>query len=416
MALGVAALGLGLPCWCRRAGSALCLGHGLGFSAVDRSARAGGRGLVFGCQGACGLRPPCVACFVPSCACRLRPGSRPAIVPAGALPCCPWPARLAFGVPDCMSSIARCSRFVKPFLQKFFRGSRLLPYRGSKKVFSGRNDPALCMRVIPYTRRDAGRSSSRTTTATRIGAAYIAQRRGARLLRRGDGRADPRAVRRLLRDAVRQIAQRGGYRGGVTKSSTRDSTAPVKPRRKKFSPIFLPGPCVFWARRRIEKASGKQLDRMTAKRSGPNQPGPNQPGPDGLRWAPGRQFRRQARPGIGGTVRRARPARPTAAGAADRERGALGGAGIASHARARRGSSSFGAAFYSATRPREYGIASAREIRYCARRGKSQRLRRAHETVSFFIFFIYFIHPRGLRARARARADRRKAPNLTRPF
>lgn len=110
-------------------GLALCRGHGSGFSVVDRSARAGGRGLVCGCQGACGLRPPCVACFVPSCACRLRPGSRPAIVPAGALPCCPWPAWLAFGAPDCDCIITRCSRFVKPFFAIFFRGFKF-PRRG----------------------------------------------------------------------------------------------------------------------------------------------------------------------------------------------------------------------------------------------------------------------------------------------
>ena len=127
MALGFAALGLGLPCWGRRAGSALCLGHGLGFSVVNLSARAGGRGLVFGCQGACGLRPPCVACFVPSCACRLRPGSRPAVG-------CPGAPRWAVALgglrsvcPVSMANIARDTPKVKPFLQKFFRGGPLLP-------------------------------------------------------------------------------------------------------------------------------------------------------------------------------------------------------------------------------------------------------------------------------------------------
>lgn len=149
MALGVAALGLGLPCWDRRAGSALCLGHGLGFSVVDRSARAGGRGLVFGCQGACGLRPPCVACFVPSCACRLWPGSRPAIIPAAALPCGPWAGSVRF----------RCSRLhaqhnsVFPICQALFCKKisvrPITPLRGVKSFsacFPGRNDPALCAR------------------------------------------------------------------------------------------------------------------------------------------------------------------------------------------------------------------------------------------------------------------------------
>lgn len=101
------------------------------------SARAGGRVLVFGCQGACGLRPPCVACGVPSCACRLRPGSRPAIIPAAALPCGPWAGSVRF----------RCSRLhaqhnsVLPICQalfcKKFSVRPITPLRGVKNFFWG---------------------------------------------------------------------------------------------------------------------------------------------------------------------------------------------------------------------------------------------------------------------------------------
>ena len=100
------------------------------------SARAGGRVLVFRFQGACGLRPPCVACGVPSCACRLRPGSRPAIIPAAALPCGPWAGSARF----------RCSRLhaqhnsVFPICQALFCKKisvrPITPLRGVKKFFS----------------------------------------------------------------------------------------------------------------------------------------------------------------------------------------------------------------------------------------------------------------------------------------
>ena len=175
-------------------GLALCRGHGLGFLVVDRSARAGGRGLVFGCQGACGLRPPCVACFVPSCACRLRPGSRPAIIPAASLPCGPW-AGLAR---------VRCSRLhaqhnsVFPICQALFCKKisvrPITPLRGVKKFPAcppGRNDPALCTCVIPHQRGVAGDGYALAVTVA------------------------PWAARCLLALCIglRQIAQRGDYRG-----------------------------------------------------------------------------------------------------------------------------------------------------------------------------------------------------------
>ncbi len=183
MALGVAALGLGLPCCDRRAGSALCLGHGLGFSVVDRSARAGGRGLVFGCQGAGGaarrssvrrLSPLCVACFVPSYACRLRPGSRPAVGCSGAPR---WAVALGGLRSVCPVSVANITRGTpncQALFAKNFSGSPVTPLRGVKKFFRDRNDPALCACVIPYSRRGMGRSSSRAATVARIGPAACA--------------------------------------------------------------------------------------------------------------------------------------------------------------------------------------------------------------------------------------------------
>lgn len=48
--------------------------------------------------------------------------------------------------------------------------------------------------------------------------------------------------------------------------------------------------------------------------------------------------------------------------------------------------------------------------RYCGEKSESQRLRRAHQIVSFFIFFIYFIHQAACapaRVRARIRIKRK---------
>ncbi len=63
------------------------------------------------------------------------------------------PVWLAFGVPDCDCIISSGAPIVKPFLQKIFGAPDYSP-TGSKKFFRGRdrvrNDPALCVCVIPY--------------------------------------------------------------------------------------------------------------------------------------------------------------------------------------------------------------------------------------------------------------------------
>lgn len=124
--LGIVARACALPCTTAQ-----------GFSWVCLSIRAGGWGRVFSFQGACGLRPPCVACFVPSCACRLRPGLRPA---GGACRAC----LNSVGFSACCS-VCPCQRgqystghteMSSPFCKKIFGVARYSP-TGSKKFFTG---------------------------------------------------------------------------------------------------------------------------------------------------------------------------------------------------------------------------------------------------------------------------------------
>lgn len=124
--LGIVARACALPCTTAQ-----------GFSWVCLSIRAGGWGRVFSFQGACGLRPPCVACFVPSCACRLRPGLRPAGGLA-VLASTPWGFRLAVRcVPVSVANIARDTPKCQALFAKKISGWPVTPLRGVKNFFTG---------------------------------------------------------------------------------------------------------------------------------------------------------------------------------------------------------------------------------------------------------------------------------------
>lgn len=160
--LGIVARACALPCTTAQ-----------GFSWVCLSIRAGGWGRVFSFQGACGLRPPCVACFVPSCACRLRPGLRPAGGLA-VLASTPWGFRLAVRcVPVSVANIARDTPKCQALFAKKFSGWPVTPLRGVKnfsrawlcprrarymdscgRAIPGEMIPALCGRVSDLLRAD----------------------------------------------------------------------------------------------------------------------------------------------------------------------------------------------------------------------------------------------------------------------
>ena len=183
MALGVAALGLGLPCWDRRAGSALCLGHGLGFStvfAVSPCGWAGPRVRFSRClRVAPALRGLLRSVLCLPSAARLAACCR--LLLRSPLGRGPW--RLAFGVFRQRGQYSTGhTDLSSPFCKNFFGVARYSP-TGSKKVFfepfgavqaparreigssSGpggpgeavRNDPALCAHVIPHS---AGRGAA----------------------------------------------------------------------------------------------------------------------------------------------------------------------------------------------------------------------------------------------------------------
>lgn len=106
-----------------------------GFSCSSLSIRAGGWGRLFSFQGACGLRPPCVAYCVPSCAWHLFGLPCGLLSGLAGLASGPWACRLD----------VRCSRLqlhhtsVFPICQalfaKIFSVFPVIPLRGIKNFY-----------------------------------------------------------------------------------------------------------------------------------------------------------------------------------------------------------------------------------------------------------------------------------------